>query len=206
MKKINSWYIPKKEVHLNSYIEKEDGYQKDCRDHALKFVKNFRTAIDVGSHIGLWSRDLCERFKTVYAFEPIQNHRDCFNKNLKNYNNFLLYPYALGVSEREVAFDYDEKNTGHTRVNEKKTGNFLLKKLDSFYFSDVDFIKLDCEGYEYFALKGSEDTIKRCKPVINIEQKKFTYDSIHQYKACEYLESLGMRFLSRYKDEFVYSF
>jgi ribulose 1,5-bisphosphate carboxylase large subunit-like protein len=46
-----------------------------------------------------------------------------------------------------------------------------MRMLDSYGLSAVDFIKLDCEGYELFALRGAEETIKRWMPVITVEQK-----------------------------------
>ena len=44
-----------------------------------------------------------------------------------------------------------------------------LTTIDSLELERLDFIKLDIEGYELFALKGAEETIKRCKPLIAFE-------------------------------------
>ncbi len=51
-----------------------------------------------------------------------------------------------------------------------------MATLDSFDLTNVDFIKIDTEGYEYFVLKGAEKTIKRDHPVIVVEQKESTKD------------------------------
>jgi hypothetical protein len=49
-----------------------------------------------------------------------------------------------------------------------------VRRLDDYGLTDVDLLKLDCEGYEVFALRGGLDTIARCLPVIVCEQKKET--------------------------------
>jgi hypothetical protein len=46
-----------------------------------------------------------------------------------------------------------------------------IKTLDSFEFPQIDYLKVDIEGFELQFLKGAAETIKRTKPVINIEIK-----------------------------------
>ena len=55
-----------------------------------------------------------------------------------------------------------------------------------YKFVVVDFIKIDTEGYEYYILKGGIKTIKKYKPVIqlewnliNIEQCNVTEDMLN---------------------------
>ena len=43
--------------------------------------------------------------------------------------------------------------------------------LDSHALLDVDFVKIDVDGYEDRVLRGAINTIQRCRPVINIEMK-----------------------------------
>jgi hypothetical protein len=40
--------------------------------------------------------------------------------------------------------------------------------------TEVGFIKLDCEGYEPYILQGAENTIKKYKPVILMEEKNYS--------------------------------
>ena len=42
--------------------------------------------------------------------------------------------------------------------------------LDSMNWDDIDFIKLDAEGFELFVLQGAIETLKRNRPLILIEQ------------------------------------
>lgn len=44
-----------------------------------------------------------------------------------------------------------------------------VRTLDSFNFSNVDFIKIDVEGHEQSVIKGGRQTLKTEKPAILIE-------------------------------------
>ena len=70
--------------------------------------------------------------------------------------------------------------------------------LDELKIADVDLIALDLEGYELHALKGAEQTIKRCGPMIQCEvrgdEEKYGYTErdVHGF-----LGGLGYREVSR---------
>ena len=76
-----------------------------------------------------------------------------------------------------------------------------MKTIDSFNFQNVDYIKLDIQGYELPALHGAKNTILKHKPTINIEQKAGTSTA-----AQEYLKTLGASIISKYEKEVVFSF
>ena len=41
--------------------------------------------------------------------------------------------------------------------------------LDKFNFDSVDLLKIDVEGHELQVVKGAEQTIKKCRPLIILE-------------------------------------
>jgi hypothetical protein len=47
--------------------------------------------------------------------------------------------------------------------------NIPILKIDDIKFTELDLIHLDIEGYEFYALKGGIETIKKFKPVIVLE-------------------------------------
>jgi len=60
--------------------------------------------------------------------------------------------------------------------------------------ADVDFIKIDCEGYEENVLRGAIETIKRDRPVIIVEQKRDMATArfgLEPLGAVKFLQSLG---------------
>jgi FkbM family methyltransferase len=55
------------------------------------------------------------------------------------------------------------------------------RTIDSYNFDDVDAIKIDVEGSELFVMEGALETIKRCRPAVQVEIvpkqcKQYGYD------------------------------
>lgn len=139
---------------------------------ALARCREFRVAVDVGAHVGLWSMQLAKKFSRVEAFEPVQVFRDCFIRNAMQpagVGVIALHEYALGAAPGKVRMAYDPADSGGTHVG--GDGDIEMRTLDSFELQNVDFIKIDCEGYEHHVLEGARETLKRCMPTIIVEQK-----------------------------------
>jgi FkbM family methyltransferase len=171
-------WLPDGEKHFPEWMtnhgELVDGkgtYQiKKCRA-ALRYVRNWRTAVDVGAHVGLWSMQLARRFQLVQAFEPVRAFRDCFRHNLAGVLNAHLMPYALGSRPGWVSMRIDPADSGGTHVDPRGTGDVQLHTIDGLSLEAVDFIKIDCEGYEHHVVEGARETLMRCKPCVIVEQK-----------------------------------
>jgi FkbM family methyltransferase len=131
----------------------------------------------------LWSRVLAAHFKgTVVAFEPLPKHIECFRKNTEGLANVHLVPIALAEQYDDLLMDAVPDNSGNACVVNEKThigGNRIAvpvhaERLDSFKLAQlnkIDFIKIDCEGWELPIIKGAEKTIKNNKPIMVVEQK-----------------------------------
>lgn len=188
-------WMPKTETHLIDMMTREktrkivDGkatYQHHKLDFALKHVKQWRTAIDIGGHVGLWSMWLTPRFAHVHAFEPVPAHADLFEVNV-DMSKATLHRVALGREPGTVDIEIPLETTGnaHVAIGKRHSGTRHVENpdlqtvvkgvpmvtLDSLGLTDIDFIKIDVEGYERTVLLGGEETIRREKPVIVCEQK-----------------------------------
>jgi FkbM family methyltransferase len=183
---INDWNIVPGDKALKSALGKEKkrrqddnitilDYQKNNLNDALKYVENFNIAIDAGASYGLMSYSLNEKFNQVHAFEVDPRVRDCLKQNIDKFNLDRVKVYECGLSDKEetVSLTY-RKNTFSTSINKNQAGEFLCKTIDSFNFQNMDFIKIDCEGYEPYILRGAEETIKKHKPVILMEDKNYS--------------------------------
>jgi FkbM family methyltransferase len=146
-------------------------YQLSKIERALKLAPRHRHAVDVGAHVGLWSRILALYFDRVTAFEPVARHVECFRLNLADSNNVLLHQVALGAEDGELRMAPAGENTGNAHVDARGSLTVPVKKLDSFELGKIDLLKIDVEGFERFVLDGGEQTIRRTKPVMVIEQK-----------------------------------
>ena len=104
MKLIKGWWLPDTDTHFEHYI-KDGGYQTVHRNTILNHIilnkHILENCIDVGSHVGFWSKDFTKIFKHVYAFDPISDVRDCYVKNITT-DNYTLYPYGVGSKEKNI--------------------------------------------------------------------------------------------------------
>lgn len=141
-------------------------YQIDKMTRALAHVRQFRTAVDVGAHVGFWSMWLAEAFDRLHAFEPVADHVDCWRMNVKA-TNATIHGFPLGVASHSVCIASDPENSGKAHVSEGVTHSVMA--LDDFALQHVDFIKIDVEGYESAVIQGAAKTIESCRPIIVVE-------------------------------------
>ena len=205
-------WLPDGETHLTEWMSRAgeivDGkgtYQIKKLRKALEYCTNYRTAVDVGAHVGMWSMQLIKSFDKVLAFEPVAAHRACFAKNIE-LDEVELFPYALGEKSRRIAINTAATSSGDSWVGGE--GDIPMHPLDALEIPDLDFIKIDCEGYEKFVLMGAEETIKRCRPCIIVEQKpghgqRF---GLGERDAVAYLLSLGAVLRAEMSGDFILSF
>jgi FkbM family methyltransferase len=173
-------WLPASDTHMRKMLDRGkivDGrptYQHGKLEAACRHVEQFRAAVDVGAHVGLWAMHLARRFGRVDAFEPVALYRDCFRRNVNGTGVVELHECALGDKDGDVVMtEWRPGNSGETMVAvEGETGEPApMCTLDkSLPGCPVDLIKIDCEGYEYFVLMGAKKTIARDRPVIVVEQ------------------------------------
>lgn len=179
MKQFNGVWLPDADTHFAYMMGKE--IQRECCGRmvgtyqyfkiakALELCESFDTAIDVGGHVGFWSMWLAERFRHVHAFEPVEDHADCFERNA-NMANVTLHRMALGSSIDTVSMSRDADNSGKAYIDGR--GIIPMTTLDAFNLSGVGLLKIDVEGYEAMVLRGAAETILREKPLIVMEVNK----------------------------------
>lgn len=198
MKQFGGWWFPDEEAHFPDWLQKNgimiDGrlaYQGRKWQTALGYCRSFRTAVDIGGHVGTFSYYLATRFAAVHAFEPVPQFRECFVRNVEA-ANVTLHPFALGDAPAMVGMHIVPADTGGTYVS--GAGDVEMRTLDSFDLQDVDWLKADCEGGELVALQGAVETLKRCRPACMIEQKAHKLGpnfGIKGTPAVDFLKSLG---------------
>lgn len=215
MQKIGKFWLPDNDTYFAQFLQHgEAGFELDHLDTALKYVDNFNHAVDGGAHIGTWSIALAKRFQQVTSIEANPDTFKCLEKNLTEHGvkNVDLYNIALGAESATAQVQNDKTRAGNTGSNFVKVDNnaglcyntVSLHALDIFGF-DVDFLKLDIEGFEYYALQGAAETIKHCSPVILVEAKKFPGRYPHgPDDVAELLASWGYRIIARTRNDCVY--
>lgn len=213
MYQAHNWWFPDEDTHFNSMISKSVSkgglaeYQWQVRQRSFNYVKNFGLALDIGANVGLWSKELTSRFAQVIAVEPVVQFRTCLLKNVVA-NNLTVYPFALGDIDSTINMIITPENTGHTHVdvNSIGHGNVEIKRLDSIDLPKIDYIKIDCEGFEYKILLGAKETILKYKPILVVEQKPHkdcAYTTDNQLEAVDLLLSWGAKKLDNVKHDFI---
>jgi len=206
------------------------GYAKRCKidsDYYMNYNHNIfrdlilpwliqtnnsrRLAIDAGASYGFMSHGFLNHFKKVHAFELVTFVRDCLKENLKS-PRIKIYDCGLGSSLGSIETNFYEKRTGHCSVRNNEDLEHESQKLfcpvaplDLFSFENVDFLKIDVEGYELEVLKGAENTIKDSSPLILLEILKSSKDAIaNAMMIHQYLGSLGYNLLAQHNEDFLF--
>ena len=161
----NSFWVLYGQHTEPTFLEQAGNGQLAQRNNSLGHVKQWRNAIDVGANVGEWTRPLAEKFQQVICFEPNPNFRECFNKNITE-SNVTLWPYGLSDKEHTAQQDFN------STVLKEGEGDIECRTLDSFNLTNVDYIKIDVDGFEVPVLQGAQETIRKNNPVINIEMKE----------------------------------
>lgn len=120
--------------------------------------------IDVGAHHGSAARPFLEKSWNVYGYEPDPNNRKVLIEKLSIYNSFILSSCAVSDQAGEILDFYaSEESTGISGLssfteNHKKicqvTTTTLTDEINKLDIKNVDFLKIDTEGFDLMVLKG----------------------------------------------------
>ena len=191
--KINEFWIPENDIHLNDWKEGKPFTQNKCllqfKEWCRTQHKSFETVIDVGAWAGTWAYEMKGFAGRLYAFEPNKLNFECLEKNLGGYDNISCNRFALGDREGEVSLTSDDF-TQAVRIDDK-AGNVPMRTIDSFEYKNVELIKLDVEGYEMKVLEGAKQTLETVQYImIELNNNSKKYGSSNG-KIEDYLKELG---------------
>ena len=208
------------EISINGIYELEE------LEGIFDLLKNFRkefelgTACDIGANIGNHSRYFATKFKKVVSFEPNSLIIDILKFNTKLFSNIIVFENAIGDYEGTALIFGSKLNIGgfsalrdRNRVAQEYadyefvSNSIKVITLDSMqeHLENLQFIKIDVEGYEKQVIDGAIKCIFKFKPIIAFEQWPSDFvDS--KSKVIETLVEMGYEFywqtnfsLSRYK-------
>ncbi len=191
-------WIKECNLKLNSFKHKGYWYHRKNREKAsmmffeLLINPDF-IIVEVGGHIGfitLYFANLVGEKGKVFVFEPGSNNLPYIrgNINRSRYKNIIeLLELAIGETDNYVSF-YEDSLTGQ---NNSLVKNFeglrrntersyiipdvsekivKMTSLDKYFYNlNIDFIKIDIEGYEWPALQGASSLVRRCHPAFMVE-------------------------------------
>lgn len=168
--------------------------------------------VDIGANQGEFALFAAKKLThgKVLAFEPVTKNRILLSENiaLNKINNLEVYPY--GLSDKEGSFPIytsTESEFFHGQheglstlyksdVRSEVEETISLEVFDTCFSVEeqkIDFIKIDVEGAELFALTGMKSFLARYTPEILIEINEETFNAAgYQTKdITAFLESFG---------------
>jgi FkbM family methyltransferase len=227
MQNVAGYWLPDRERRIDEILTDSlalgrPAYQHKKVDAAVAFTPARRVALDVGSHIGMWSMQLLRHgFQHIHAFDPDPEKAECYQRNLEvhtpdlaggptnvGFRHVTRYAFGLGERQERVSLIHKGDTSLKTHVRPDPAGSLEIRPLDDLLslFDAVDFIKIDVEGFELFVVRGGERTIRTHKPVIVVEQKKEVATKrygVGDQDAIRLLESWGYAIRAEFNGDFV---
>lgn len=119
--------------------------------------------------------DLFPKDGHIFGFEPFYEvyTKGKYRDFLEQRGNVKVYPLALWSHKDKLMFSMDDHNKDGSKIISSTESKGSVITVDTISIDDfvkenhigrVDFIKLDIEGAELEALKGAQDTLKKCRP------------------------------------------
>ena len=131
--------------------------------------------VDIGANIGFYTSLLSKLVGNegyVHAFEPdVRNYKRLSVNSIK-LKNVYLNNCAIGPKTGKIRlYKSYNLNTRHQTFDDNENRKYVEVECSSIddYFKNnekVDFIKIDIEGYDYFAIIGMKETIRRSNNAI----------------------------------------
>lgn len=167
--------------------------------------------IHVGGHFGEEIREyVSNNINNIVIFEPSSSNFSVLEKNVSGLNaNIQGYQVALGSAESKLEM-YISSNDGlsssllkpkkhltqYTNITFEEKELVEVKTLDSYSFTNYNFINMDVQGYELEVLKGGVETLKN----VDYVYCEVNRDEVYENNA--YVEEID-QFLSEYNMERV---
>ena len=149
----------------------------------IKLIKNeISLSLDIGANIGEYTKlILLNTNSNVISFEPLpEAFKELSKIKLRFKDRLEVHNIAIGAENGKLDLFYgDQKSEKASLVPNLEKLSFVgtqnknkisvdVKELDYFenYFQNqqIDFIKIDTEGFEYEVLKGAIKILKKHKP------------------------------------------
>ena len=201
MKLVHGIWIPDGDTTFAKVLQRHGGeYQLNRYEEALPHIKRRRVALDIGAHIGMYTRHMVRHFQLVHAFEPMPDNFECLEMNTQGFGNVHNHHCAVGAVKSRCEPLGNAGKSVSWKMMPKHDGIISVVALDDCFTNTfVDFIKIDVEGMEHDVLLGAEEIIRKHKPVVLIEEK---FDATRA--TSKYLTSVGMICAWRKKNDYLF--
>ncbi|KAI9350663.1 hypothetical protein BDR26DRAFT_891167 [Obelidium mucronatum] len=193
-------------------------FEANMRESMLQVLKDHPGAIvfDIGANIGLHTVFFANAGYEVHAFEPYRATFEILACSVaaNNFTKVHLNNFGLGTNSNTTCITESYGNRGHATVQENTTcppaQTIQVHRLDKYmeaYNVHPFLVKIDIEGFEYFALKTVKERFKANPPAHIFSE--FYPDNMQNVNVDpkEYLDLLlDMGYNSRHRNAVRFSF
>ena len=184
-KSLSRWMLKNLKPWDNENVEK-----------VIYFIKKYNGSfVDCGCNFGAYSIPIAKEFEdqNIYAFDASKKaiHKLEQNIELNKIKNINYFNIGIGDKNTEAYFNENIdnlKNDGSFRFTQNKDNEKInIYKLDDIFknekisLKENIIIKLDLEGFDFLALKGLSETIKKSKVIIFIEISKMLLENSENF-------------------------
>ena len=162
-----------KDAPIHTYLQHGKRWGQDLIGVSQRFWKSSDLVIlDIGAHIGTYSIQAAQHtYNKVIAIEASPDNFRILeaNKRANNLKNLEIYNIAAARKLGELRFSGSGSGAHVTDKDDDVTVPAM--PLDDILEKEtqLDFVKLDIEGYEIEAIAGLDKTIKKFKPIFLFE-------------------------------------
>lgn len=156
-------------------------YEKETHDFLMTAIPQNAVVLDIGANIGSISIPLAKRRKDikVICIEASPFVFDYLSRNVKLNgleSQMICVNKAVAAEEGSLPFYSAPENFGKGSLSPVFTTDAVMVEavtvdhlLQSLNIMQVDFVKADIEGFEYFAFAGSQEMLSKDSPPILFE-------------------------------------
>ena len=138
--------------------------------------------LDIGANMGYFSllaASLVGPGGRVYSWEPSSSNVRMLRASqiVNHFSNIEIVQAAAGAQTGLLHYFPNASNDTVSAIDEAKPEDLahaetvMALRVDDLVGQNeaIGFLKIDFEGYEYEALRGAQETIRRCRPIIASE-------------------------------------
>lgn len=169
---------------FSKIIEKRNNNEMDYRDlyneekpqyfdSDIMYTQDDEVFVEAGAFDGVTIEDFLKwsdnKYKRIYAYEPMKDNFECLQERLKNIKipeeKLVLKNKAIWKGSEKLFFSNNKAGSAVDSSGELGVDAEALQVNED---DKVTFVKMDIEGSELYALEGMEDIIKKDRPKLAI--------------------------------------
>ena len=142
----------------------------------FKFIEpDIKNIVEVGTCHGMEAIELEKHFKdaTIHTFEADPKKHDNLDRVFETSERIVLHKYGLGADPMTQTF-YEHiscsgANSFYDRFKSsdmRAVGQVEVRRLDECVDGDIDFLCMDCQGFELNVLVGAGKKLNKIKNIV----------------------------------------